>query len=634
MKITWFILWLTIIAVLIGCATATGESEAASAASGESTAETTDSDGVAPSSPESRPKSEPAAEPAVAVVTSEPEEVGGETSGLRGSSGATDESSDLGFMTEEDVSTGASREARSTSTSRSTPQASGLSAGFADDNRQYGYFVDFLEEFGSFAPHEVLPVEERIMISIVDSDGKSVSNADVQLYRSAQLLVGGRTGADGTYQFNPSEFGRRATEYAAEISTREFSKRLTIQRYGARTVTVQMDRPRNVPEPIEMDILFILDTTGSMGEEIHRLRTTIELIHLNLTSLSSRPDVRFGMVLYKDRGDEYITNVVPLTADLVAFQEALDLVKAGGGGDTPEDLQAALDDTIHYIDWNTDGIRLCFIITDAPPHLDYAQTYTYADAARDARAMGIKLHSVGTGGLDLAGEYVLRQLSQYTGGKYIFLTYGESGESAGGTPGSVSHHTGSNYQTDKLEAIIIRFAKEELSYLTDEPIEEAEPYFQAQKIDYERREDTLDKLFGLAIDQLIDYSTIVVGSDTHVAVLPLEPATEEIALDAEYFAERLIMAATGNSRITLVERRDIQKIIDELKFQLSGLTTGENVAEIGEILNAEILIGGSLYHAGQYELFLKMLRVETGEILSVTKAEIDSALGLSAPASQ
>ncbi len=79
------------------------------------------------------------------------------------------------------------------------------------------------------------------------------------------------------------------------------------------------------------------------------------------------------------------------------------------------------------------------------------------------------------------GEFILRQISQYTQGRYIFLTYGERGESEGGKEGSVSHHTGANFQTDKLESIIIRFAKEELAYLTDQPLEEGEAYFDAKK---------------------------------------------------------------------------------------------------------------------------------------------------------
>jgi hypothetical protein len=51
-----------------------------------------------------------------------------------------------------------------------------------------------------------------------------------------------------------------------------------------------------------------------------------------------------------------------------------------------------------------------FIITDAAPHLDYGQVYTYIKTSQDTRKRAIKYFSVGTGGLDIAGEYVLRQI--------------------------------------------------------------------------------------------------------------------------------------------------------------------------------------------------------------------------------
>ncbi len=134
------------------------------------------------------------------------------------------------------------------------------------------------------------------------------------------------------------------------------------------------------------------------------------------------------MVLYKDRGDEYRTRVVPFTEDLAQFQAALARVEADGGGDTPEDLEAALGRAIRGVQWSPDGIRLAFVITDAPAHLDeYRPAYTYVDAVHDARRLGIKFFSVGTGGLPLEGELLLRQVAQYTYGKYIFLTYGEKG---------------------------------------------------------------------------------------------------------------------------------------------------------------------------------------------------------------
>ncbi len=509
----------------------------------------------------------------------------------------------------------------------SLPSSSGLKAGFADDNREYGYFMSFLEEY-SQVPHYDLDVDERIILQVKDKQGKPVANARVAVELAGETVVWGVTLADGTYQFNPSFNAGMANIYRAAIVTGAGTEELQFSRDGARTVEIELPDERTIPDPVPLDILFVLDTTGSMGEEIQRLRATIELMHLNLTNMSTKPTVRFGMVLYKDSGDEYTTKVVPLTADLDTFRSSLNLVEASGGGDTPEDLQSALEQSLRYIDWNRDGIRLGFIITDAPPHLDYHQQFTYADAAVEARSLGIKFFSVGTGGLPLSGEYILRQISQYTGGKYIFLTYGETGESEGGEPGSVSHHTGSNYQTDKLEAIIIRFAKEELSYLTDEPIETDDPYFQAVKIAGEEREETLNKLFRMALDQLSDYSTFPLEGEEAAAILPVEPATEDLGLNAEYFTEQMMLAVRENEELTFVDRENIQAVVEELKLQLSGLTDSGTVTEVGKLLNAKVLIAGKLYMPDDYELFLRLLRVETGEVLSVTKAVIDSRLGL------
>ena len=546
---------------------------------------------------------------------------------------ASKEEGNLTFFTESEIlgEESAARTGPGSDTSvaspRVTPSSSGLKAGFADDNRQYGYFVKFLEQY-SQVPHFELKIQERITIEVKDVGGRAVANARVIVSDGENNLAVGLTTADGCYQFNPLEYGASTKEYQVTVEAMGLRIGGSLFRDGDRTVVIKLEKEREVPAPVPLDILFVLDTTGSMGDEIMRLRATIELIHLNLTNLNTNPEVRFGMVLYKDVGDEYNTQIVPLTGDLDVFRGALDLVEASGGGDTPENLQAALEESMKVIDWNPQGIRLGFIITDAPPHLDYGQEYTYAYAARDARAMGIKMFSVGTGGLDIGGEYVLRQISQYTGGKYIFLTYGEAGESEGGVAGSVSHHTGSNFQTDKLEAIIIRFAKEELSYLSDEPIDDVNPYFEATRIQSEEREETLNKLFTMALEQLRDYSTYAVGPDTTAAIMPIEPIQENLSLDAEYFGEQLAFSSSSSSIFTIVERQNLQKVIDELKLQFSGLTDKETVAEVGKLLNAEVFVTGKLYLTDSYELFLQLLRVESGEVLSITKSIIDSELGI------
>ncbi|MCK5248537.1 MAG: VWA domain-containing protein, partial [Spirochaetaceae bacterium] len=513
---------------------------------------------------------------------------------------------------------------------------SGLRAGFADDNAQYGYFLRFLEEYAPRVSHHPIDISERIILKVKDRAGLSLPDTQISIRAGAKELARGQTYADGTFLFFPSEYDSQIDSFEVTASYRGRSETLTVDRKGGREMDIVFGLKRSDFQEVPLDILFVLDTTGSMGEEIERLKKTIEIIHMNLTSLPARPRVRFGMVLYKDRGDEYITRTIALTENLDEFREALAGVRASGGGDSPEDLQAALESAVKRTVWTEEGIRLCFVITDAQAHLDYPdQTFTYDDAAREARERGIKLYTVGTGGLPLSGEILLRQIAQYTAARYIFLTYGEEGESEGGSPGSVSHHTGANYQTDKLETIIIRFTKEELSHLTDAPLETPEGWFTAEKISDEERDETLRSLFVQACGQLLDYSTYNLEDSTAAAVMPIRPAGDggqaPSELAGEYLTERLLLTLRQDEnlrkRLRLTEREDLQSILDELELQLTGLTDDSSAARVGEILGAEVLISGTLYKTGDsLELYLKMIMVETAEIMSVTKAVLDPRL--------
>ncbi len=508
---------------------------------------------------------------------------------------------------------------------------SGLKAGFADDNRQFNYFIDFLRKYGSNARHIPMDVSERITLRLKDSAGNSVPNAEVRIFDGRNAVFSGKSYSDGTFPFFPSEFGRPAEKYRAEVAYGKVRKEVDVMRYGHREIDIVLSVQRAAIQRVPLDILFIFDTTGSMGEEINRLKRTIELIYLNLTALPSRPRVRFGMVLYKDRNDEYVTRVIPLTDNLEAFQAELNRLNASGGGDLPEDMQSALRDAMNEISWDPAGIRLCFMVTDAPPHLDYGQRYDYRSAVRDARKLGIKVFTVGSGGLDINGEYVMRQISQYTSAKYIFLTYGEKGESEGGTEGSVSHHTGANYQTDKLETIIMRFARDEIYNLSREREREDEEYFSANKIDTEKSEETLQKLFGMASSQLADFSTLSIKEKTPTSVLPINPSGPDLKLNAEYFTEQLVFTLSKNRAFALVERKNLQGILKEMALTQSGLIDEDNAAKVGKMLGAKLIVTGNLYKKGaEYEVFLKLLRVETAEVLSVTKAKIGKGLGLSA----
>lgn len=515
---------------------------------------------------------------------------------------------------------------------RTAPAESGLKAGYSDDNDQFNYFVKFLDQYKGDVVSYPLNIGERIILAVSDSAGKPVSNADVTVRVKGKTVSGGRTYASGIFHLFPLEYPDTQS-YQIQVAYGAERKELTVDRKGPRTVAVSLAGARKALKEVPLDILFILDTTGSMGEEIERLRSTIEIINENVSAVTPKPRVRFGMVLYRDVDDEYQTQDVPFTSDLAGFQKTLDGIAADGGGDQPEDLQTALSDAINEMDWNKDGIRLAFTITDAEPHLDYGQTFTYAEAAREAKAKGIKLFTVGSGGLPLQGEYVLRQISQFTDARYIFLTYGEQGESEGGTEASVSHHTGSNFQTDKLETIIIRFTREELAYLSDKPLVVDDPYFDAKKIGSEDRDATLSKLFQESLQNLVDYSTFAVGPATRAVILPVAlseaDGTSELRRQAEYFSESLLLATVQKKPFVIVERKDLQKILDEQKLQYSGAVEDDTAVRLGALLGAEVMVTGRLYiRNDKYEIFLKLLRVETGEILSVSRAKLTKDLGL------
>ena len=148
-------------------------------------------------------------------------------------------------------------------------------------------------------------------------------------------------------------------------------------------------------------------------------------------------------------------------------------------------------------------------------------------------------------------------------------------------------------------------------------------------MDHESREETLSQLFEEAISRLVDYSSIKISPNTRLGVLPLHANSETTETSAEYFVEQVQLSVSHNRQFTLVARKDLQAVLEEQKLHLSGLLTDDQTILIGELLGAELLLTGEIYgKSDSYDLFLKLVRVETGEILSVTKIVMDKALGL------
>lgn len=183
--------------------------------------------------------------------------------------------------------------------------------------------------------------------------------------------------------------------------------------------------PTPPPEPADrprVDVVFALDTTGSMSGLIDSAKQKIWSIANNLTSANPRPDIRFGLVFYRDKTDEYVTRTVALSDDIDEIYERLMEVTTGGGGDTPEHVNAALDAAINDMQWRDGGkvLRLVFLVGDAPPHDDYADSKTSSELAKLAASKNIIINTI-RAGWDHQTEMAFRQISGAAQGAYASI---------------------------------------------------------------------------------------------------------------------------------------------------------------------------------------------------------------------
>ena len=149
----------------------------------------------------------------------------------------------------------------------------------------------------------------------------------------------------------------------------------------------------------KVDVVFVLDTTGSMGGLIQAAKEKIWSIASTLAQAQQQPEIRIGLVAYRDRGDAYVTQVVDLSKDLDTMYSTLMRFSADGGGDGPESVNKGLFDAIDKISWSADpqAYKVVFLVGDAPPHMDYQDDLKYPDVVAAAVAKGIVVNTIQCG---------------------------------------------------------------------------------------------------------------------------------------------------------------------------------------------------------------------------------------------
>ncbi len=200
-----------------------------------------------------------------------------------------------------------------------------------------------------------------------------------------------------------------------------------------------------------VDIAFVVDATGSMGDEINYLKAEMSDIIGRLEKKHKDINLRTASVFYRDKTDAYLVRQSPFSDDSKLTTQFIQAQHAAGGGDFPEAVDAGLEEAINKLEWRKEArSRILFLILDAPPHSSEIYIKKMQKLTKQAAAKGIRIIPVTGSGTDKSTEYLMRTLALATNGTYVFLT------DDSGVGGSHIKPTTDKFDVESMNKLLIR----------------------------------------------------------------------------------------------------------------------------------------------------------------------------------
>mgnify|MGYP002762792775 FL=1 len=169
-----------------------------------------------------------------------------------------------------------------------------------------------------------------------------------------------------------------------------------------------------------IELMFVIDTTGSMGDEINYLKVEIDDVISEIQEKNPNTIIKLALLFYRDKGDEYVTRYFDFTQDIQKQKNNLSNQNANGGGDFEEAVYKALGEAVEKQWSSSSETRVLVHVADAPSHDNEVKEWN--KNVLKLTKKGIKVISVASSGIDKKTEYFFRSQSMITGGCYVYLT--------------------------------------------------------------------------------------------------------------------------------------------------------------------------------------------------------------------
>ena len=306
---------------------------------------------------------------------------------------------------------------------RQQAQSGILTAGDVDDLLNPGQYARYAERYlqgrTQTAPAFV-DTRSPLQVRVLGTNGQPVAFADVSVSDGRGRTLHLPTAANGSTVFFPSLDGLAGRlQLAVDAGGLHAIRRsVNLDRLGAnRTISITLPIAGRAPQAL--DLVLAIDTTGSMGDELDYLQAELDSIVASLRRIRPGTDIRVGLVVYRDAGDEYVTRRFELTRDLADLRQHLGAQQASGGGDYPEAVDRAFVEAGRF-DWRGNATKVLLHVADAPPHAEHAGAAW--EQALKLRTRGVHIVPVAASGVADDAQYLMRSMAAVTQGRYLFLT--------------------------------------------------------------------------------------------------------------------------------------------------------------------------------------------------------------------
>ncbi|MBQ3380099.1 MAG: VWA domain-containing protein [Clostridia bacterium] len=297
-----------------------------------------------------------------------------------------------------------------------------LTAGEWNDNDNWPFFTNLVNSGAISFPSYGIDPRGRIKVTLTDDSGIPLEGESVVMSDDGGVLWTALTNKNGVaYLFyydgetpRTVSAGGASAEISYESIPSDDAQSPSVMRASDE---ISLVGTSSAQKKTHLQVMFIVDTTGSMSDEL----TYLQKDFASIASDTGSDNITYSVNFYRDEEDEYVTKTNGFTSDVSEVSRLLMAEYADGGGDLPEAVAQILDETItHNNDWSDESRKLAFLIFDAPPHSQYDALID--EAVRSASQRGIMMIPVVASNADRDTELFGRALAICTNGDYVFLT--------------------------------------------------------------------------------------------------------------------------------------------------------------------------------------------------------------------